>query len=267
MSLYGNLLGSEVAANVGRSASALTGSISNGGSSGYSSAQSWSNTAGNAASTRSANYAAAATQAAREAWERAASYNAEQAQIQRDWEERMSNTQYQRAMADMKAAGLNPILAASNGISGASIPSGATASMTAPETFMGNSIAEQNSASNSNSSESSWNHSESGLATGLKLMGEYLSGIMGALNSSQTINIALEGLEAYGNKTYTDTSGKKHTNKESYTKSDHELLGEILPTPAQIAKGLASMYNKITQDTPRDKALKKSKNKPNPNKG
>lgn len=51
------------------------------------------------------------------------SANAAAAQKQMDFQERMSNTSYRRGMADMKAAGLNPMLAFMKG--GASVPDGA----------------------------------------------------------------------------------------------------------------------------------------------
>lgn len=55
-------------------------------------------------------------------------FNAEQAQMSRDFEERMSNTAFQRQVADMQTAGVNPALMYGAGSSGASTPSGASAS-------------------------------------------------------------------------------------------------------------------------------------------
>lgn len=58
--------------------------------------------------------------------EKTRNFNADQANINREYQERLSNTAYQRSMNDMARAGLNPILAYQKG--GASSPTGATAS-------------------------------------------------------------------------------------------------------------------------------------------
>lgn len=57
-------------------------------------------------------------------------FNADEAEKQRQWEAEMQNTAYQRQVADMRAAGINPALAMSGGQP--STPSGASAQSVSP---------------------------------------------------------------------------------------------------------------------------------------
>lgn len=117
-------------------------------------------------------------------WDRAANWNAEQmrqameynsleAEKQRKWQEQMRATQYQTAVKDMEAAGLNPILAATSGLS-AGVPSGSAGSISASSM----------SGAQGNMASGSAFNGDSASISGYTGQLEYMGGMLGLLGAS-----------------------------------------------------------------------------------
>lgn len=178
----------------------------------YSDSSSWGwsqgMTDGSTASAQSIQNAEAANRWNAEAMEKMMAYNAAEAQKNRDWQEMMSNTAYQRQIKDLTAAGINPILAAGTG-GGAAVPSGGMATTTALSANMADAYTNSwNSSQNGsqghsegygNSSGSGGSYGEYGIANQIESAVGLMSDAIGQIGSSTTGKKVGEIVENAGN--------------------------------------------------------------------
>lgn len=198
-----------------------------------------SNTFGSAASTVAQQVAASANNSAMDAWQKAAEFNAEQARIQRDWQERMANSVYQRTIEDMKKAGINPILAAGMGLGTAAVGGGSAASISPSQVYNAQTFPDSSSVSDSYGS--SYSKSENGIVTLANALSDIAQGFYEKLSSSHTINIAIDGLKQLADQT--ETTDKKTGEKTTYDKGVAGVAEKTVDLLGGSVDGFKDFFN------------------------
>lgn len=212
-------------------------------------------------------------------WQKQADFNAEQAQLNRDfnaaeaqklrdWQTNMANTSYQRAMADMSAAGLNPILAYSQG--GANVPGGAAGSGTAASVGgaqMTSATAQMASGGllgANMASESNFTGQMEQMSSTLALLGAVFSGISSAADAAGGLGEAGESIMDGVSNMMSAATGNGYYKQPDYDSFDAgnetlnsviKWIGDNVPNPVnminQIKKGYDSAKNTWTKEDTR----------------
>lgn len=136
-------------------------------------------------------------------------FNAQQAEINRKWQEKMSNTAYQRAVKDLKKAGINPILAYVNP---ASTPGGSYASSAMGQAYTDSYSESKNSGQSENWGSSwgnSWEHSEtsSDIANQIAAITGLAGDLVGQIINKIKGNTSAEETKKIGNMSWNDAQG------------------------------------------------------------